>query len=120
MIVPSSSIFSIISDLASAIPLIFLKFSKWASPIFVITPICGFTSLDNYIGDPGDQNLNSYPDLIRIAQDYWKKYVGISGLTFVINEFGKSAPYKDIFKHFGLTVSNIASKTKKMLGNYTW
>ena len=47
----------------------------------------------------------------------WKKYVGISGLTFGINEFGKSAPYKDIFKHFGLTVSNIASKTKKMIGN---
>ena len=34
-----------------------------------------------------------------------------------INEFGKSAPYKDIFRHFGLTVSNIARKTKKMIGN---
>ena len=49
--------------------------------------------------------------------DSWKKYVGNSGVTFGINEFGKSAPYKDIFKHFGLTVSNIASKTKKILGN---
>ena len=51
------------------------------------------------------------------SSDCWKKYLGSSGLTFGINEFGKSAPYKDIFKHFGLTVSNIVSKTKKMIGN---
>ena len=51
------------------------------------------------------------------STDCWKKYIGSSGLTFGINEFGKSAPYKDIFKHFGLTVSNIVSKTKKMIGN---
>ena len=38
-------------------------------------------------------------------------------MNFGINDFGRSAPYKDIFKHFGLTVSNIASKTKKILGN---
>ena len=34
----------------------------------------GFQSLDDYIGDPGDQNSRSYPDLIRIASEYWKKY----------------------------------------------
>ena len=26
-----------------------------------------------------------------------------NGLTFGIDDFGKSAPYKDIFNHFGLT-----------------
>ena len=51
------------------------------------------------------------------SSDVWKKYVGSSGITFGINEFGKSAPYKDIFKYFGLTNTNIASKTKKMLKN---
>ena len=51
------------------------------------------------------------------SSDCWKKYVGSLGLTFGINEFGKSAPYKDIFKHFELTVSKIASKTKKMIGS---
>ena len=55
--------------------------------MFVITPICGFTSLDNYIGDPGDQNLNSYPDLIRIAQDYWKKYVDKNDINAYIKIF---------------------------------
>jgi transketolase len=49
------------------------------------------------------------------STDCWKKYVGEHGLSFGINEFGKSAPYKDIYKHFGLTSANIASKLKKMM-----
>ena len=44
-----------------------------------------------------------------------RKYIGNNGLTFGINDFGKSAPYKDIYKHFGLTVSKIVSKSKKLL-----
>ena len=50
------------------------------------------------------------------SSDCLKKYVGSSGITFGINQFVKSAPYKDIFKYFGLTVSNIAGRTKKLLG----
>ena len=34
--------------------------------------------------------------------DYWKKYTGSNGLNFGINDFGKSAPYKKIYEHFGL------------------
>ena len=49
------------------------------------------------------------------STDCWKKYVGNNGLTFGINTFGKSAPFKDIYKHFGLTPSNIAAKSKKMI-----
>ena len=51
------------------------------------------------------------------STDCWKKYVGTNGLTFGINAFGKSAPYKDIYKYFGLTASNIANKTKKLMRN---
>ena len=51
------------------------------------------------------------------STDCWKKYIGIDGLTFGINDFGKSAPYKDIYKHFGLTASNIANKSKKLMKN---
>ena len=47
----------------------------------------------------------------------WKKYVGDNGLTFGIDTFGKSAPYKEIYKYFGLISSNIASKSKKLFGN---
>ena len=50
------------------------------------------------------------------STDIWKKYVGKSGLTFGIDTFGKSAPYKDIFKYFGLISTNIANKLKRNLG----
>jgi len=49
------------------------------------------------------------------STDCWKRYVGIDGLTFGIDSFGKSAPYKEIYKHFGLTVANIVSKSKKLI-----
>ena len=49
------------------------------------------------------------------STDCWKKYIGTNGLTFGIDTFGKSAPYKDIYKHFGLTVKNITNKFKKLV-----
>ena len=49
------------------------------------------------------------------STDCWKKYIGTDGLSFGIDAFGKSAPYKDIYKYFGLTASNIASKSKKLM-----
>ena len=49
------------------------------------------------------------------STDCWKKYVGNDGLTFGIDSFGKSAPYKEIYKHFGLTAVNIANKSKKLI-----
>ena len=49
------------------------------------------------------------------STDCWKKYVGKDGLTFGIDTFGKSAPYKEIYKHFGLTAANITSKLKKLV-----
>ncbi len=49
------------------------------------------------------------------STDLWKKYVGDHGIAFGIDTFGKSAPYKDIFKHFGLVANNILNKTKKLI-----
>ena len=49
------------------------------------------------------------------STDCWKKYVGNNGLSFGIDTFGKSAPYKEIYKHFGLTASNIAKKSKELI-----
>ncbi len=48
------------------------------------------------------------------SSDCWKKYVDSNGITFGINEFGKSAPYKDIYKYFGLESTNIKNITKKL------
>ena len=49
------------------------------------------------------------------STDCWKKYVGTEGLTFGIDTFGKSAPYKEIYKYFGLTAENISKKTKNLI-----
>ena len=51
------------------------------------------------------------------STDCWKKYIGTNGLAFGINTFGKSAPYKDIYKYFGLTAYNIAKLSKKLVRN---
>ena len=49
------------------------------------------------------------------SSDCWRKYVGDLGITFGIDEFGKSAPYKEIFKYFGLIEKNIVNKSKKLI-----
>ena len=49
------------------------------------------------------------------STDCWKKYIGFNGLTFGIDTFGKSAPYKDIYKYFGLTAENISKKAKNLI-----
>ena len=41
---------------------------------------------------------------------YWKKYTGFNGLNFGIDDFGKSAPYKKIYEHFGLITESIVKK----------
>ncbi len=51
------------------------------------------------------------------SSDYWTKYVGESVRTFGINEFGKSAPYKEIYDYFNLTKENVAKRVKKLLKN---
>ena len=46
---------------------------------------------------------------------YWSKYTGKNGLNFGIDNFGKSAPYKDIFNYFKLNEENITKEIKKKL-----
>ena len=46
---------------------------------------------------------------------YWKKYTGTNGLNFGINNFGKSAPYKEIYNHFNLNSESIIKKIKEKL-----
>tara|TARA_Y100000992_G_scaffold132472_1_gene87473 strand:+ start:64 stop:1968 length:1905 start_codon:yes stop_codon:yes gene_type:complete len=46
---------------------------------------------------------------------YWKKYTGINGLNFGIDDFGKSAPYKEIYDHFNLNLKSIIKKIKEKI-----
>ena len=47
--------------------------------------------------------------------NFWKKYTGNNGLNFGINNFGKSAPYKEIYDHFELNSKYIIKKIKEKL-----
>ena len=45
----------------------------------------------------------------------WRKYIINKGLNFGIDNFGKSAPYKEIYNYFDLEVENITKKTMEMI-----
>ena len=47
--------------------------------------------------------------------NYWKKYTGTNGLNIGIDDFGKSAPYKEIYNHFELSSESIIKKIKEKL-----
>ena len=37
----------------------------------------------------------------------WERYVGQQGLMIGIDTFGESAPYQELYEHFGITVEKI-------------
>ena len=47
--------------------------------------------------------------------NYWKKYTGMNGLNFGIDEFGKSAPYQKIYDYFKLNSKSIVRSIKDKL-----
>ena len=47
--------------------------------------------------------------------NFWKKYTGLNGINFGIDDFGKSAPYKEIYNHFGLNLEIIIKSIKGKL-----
>lgn len=47
----------------------------------------GFVDLDSYIGDPGQTNAKSYPELIQYANQYWRKYSQRNDINAYIQMF---------------------------------
>ncbi len=45
----------------------------------------------------------------------WQKFVKNKGINIGIDKFGKSAPYKDVYNHFGLSEEKIANLIQKKL-----
>jgi transketolase len=41
----------------------------------------------------------------------WNKWTGSEGLTIGLDQFGISAPYEQVFDHFGMTPEKIAQRT---------
>jgi transketolase len=45
----------------------------------------------------------------------WQRWVGSEGIALGIERFGASAPYKEIYKHLGLTVERIVEAAKSLV-----
>lgn len=45
----------------------------------------------------------------------WKEWIGDRGIAIGIDHFGASAPYKEIFEKYGLTVDRIVEEAQKLL-----
>lgn len=45
----------------------------------------------------------------------WQKWIGPEGIAIGIDHFGASAPYEEIYKHFGLTTERIVNEARQML-----
>ncbi len=48
--------------------------------------------------------------------DYWRRYVGLDGEVIGLATFGASAPAKDLYRHFGITVENVVAALRKVAG----
>ena len=45
----------------------------------------------------------------------WNKYLKENDISFGINSYGKSAPYKDLFENFNLTSNKIVSQIQRKI-----
>ena len=45
----------------------------------------------------------------------WQKYIKNKGINIGIDQFGESAPYKDVYNHFGLSEDKITDFIQKKL-----
>ncbi len=46
----------------------------------------------------------------------WQRWIGEHGVAIGVDTFGASAPYKEIYKHYGLTVEAVAERALALLG----
>ncbi len=46
--------------------------------------------------------------------DFWRKYVGRTGVVVGIASFGESAPAKDLYAHFGITAQSVVDAVRTL------
>jgi transketolase len=60
------------------------------------------------------------PDTVQVAVEAgvrqgWGRYTGVHGRFVGMHSFGASGPYKDVYKHFGITPEAVADAAKEAL-----
>jgi transketolase len=46
----------------------------------------------------------------------WERWLGNDGVFIGMTGFGASAPYEDLYKHFGITADAVVAAVRKLLG----
>ncbi len=86
------------------------------------TKVISVPSMELFDAQPEDYKskiLNETELKISIEASHpmsWKKYVGNKGITMGLEDFGRSAPYKEVYKHFKLTDDDIVNSALKIRG----
>jgi len=47
--------------------------------------------------------------------DFWRKYVGRTGVVVGIASFGESAPAGDLYRHFGITAERVVDAVRTLV-----
>lgn len=90
----------------------------------VQTRVVSMASFEIYEAQPLEYRLQVLPAACRkrLAVEAasslgWRRYVGIppDGAVIALRHFGASAPWKDLQKHFGLTVEDVVRKAKQLM-----
>ncbi|MBS0273555.1 MAG: transketolase [Proteobacteria bacterium] len=66
-----------------------------------------------------DATIGNSPVKVAIeagVRQGWDRYIGPNGIFIGMHSFGASAPYKDVYKHFGITAEAAADAAKKAIG----
>ena len=72
-----------------------------------------------------DRQSEAYQDLVlplnlptvaieAAHPDFWRKYVGRTGVVVGMPTFGESAPAKDLYAHFGITASRVVDAVRTL------
>jgi len=86
--------------------------------------VVSMASFEIYEAQPLEYRLQVLPAACRkrLAVELgsslgWRRYVGIppDGGVIALRHFGASAPWKDLQKHFGLTVEDVVKKAKQLM-----
>ncbi len=84
--------------------------------------LVSFPSWELFKKQSKDYQRSVFPDNIktRLAVEAgvsigWKEWVGDSGIVLGVDKYGASAPYKELFAHYGLTVEHVLEEAHKLL-----
>jgi len=85
--------------------------------------LVSFPCLELFEEQPFEYQLSVLPRSLNVrlaveagVQQGWERWTGTQGQVICLSGFGASAPYLELYDHFGITTNNIVVKVKDMLG----